>query len=224
MAQGDTTFMVAGTSIPNARNGKTEKIPVGARFTIAGETAPTVHVVTARDVDTDTTGSVTFSPALGDGTYATDAAVTFQPQNIKIKIGEGDAKWTESNQYKYDLDRGLLDTVRDGDNVPLEFTSNFTFDQIKSGTGEVITPSEAVDGADAAAEWVSSSPDACEPFSVDVIITDVRPCGTVEPATYLFPMFRAEKRECDLKNANVAISGKCNVKRPTITRGVVTLV
>ena len=111
VAQGDTTFMVAGTSIPNARNGKTEKIPVGARFTIAGETAPTVHVVTARDVDTDTTGSVTFSPALGDGTYATDAAVTFQPQNIKIKIGEGDAKWTESNQYKYDLDRGLLDTV-----------------------------------------------------------------------------------------------------------------
>jgi hypothetical protein len=222
VAAGATTFTVSGTDIPNARNGLTAKIPVGARFTIAGETTPLTHVVTARDVDTDTTGSVTFTPALGPGTYTTDAAVTLLPQNIKIKIGEGDLKWAENSQYKYDLDRGLLDEVRDGDEVPIDVTTNFTFDQIKSGTGEVITPIEAVKGADAAGEWISSDPDSCQPYAVDMIVTDVRPCATVESATYLFPTFRSEKRDFDIKNATVSISGKCNVTEPVITRGVVS--
>jgi len=223
VAEGDTTFQVSDTSIPAARGGKTEKIPVGARFTIAGETLQVVHVVLTRDVETDTTGSVTFTPALGAGTYATDAVVTLLPQNIKIKIGDGDFKWSENNQYKYDLDRGLLDTVRDGDDVPMDVSTNFTFEQIKSGTSEVITPTEAFDGADAAAEWVSSDPDSCQPYAIDVVVTDVRPCGSVEPATYVFPMFRSEKRDYDIKNASVAASGKCNVTRPVITRGAVSL-
>src|SRR5260370_273492 len=71
-----------------------DQIPVGARFTIAGETlATTVHVVTARTPTSGTTTSITFSPALGPGTYMDEAALTFQPQQISIKIGEGDVKW-----------------------------------------------------------------------------------------------------------------------------------
>ena len=52
VAVGDTTCKVSSTSIPTAVAGKTQKVPVGARFTIAGETAATtVHVVTARTQD-----------------------------------------------------------------------------------------------------------------------------------------------------------------------------
>ena len=200
----------------------TDLVPIGARFTVAGETASTtVHTVTARTPsDTSPTTEITFTPALGAGTYADGGIVTFQSQQIEIKIGEGDLKYTEADQYKYDLDRGELDTVRRGDDVPMEVTTNFTFDQVKSGTDEPITPIEAIKGTGAASEWVTSSADPCEPYAVDLVVEDVRPCGSAQSATYAFPDFRSEKRDYDIKNANIAVSGKCNVIEPIITRGV----
>ena len=89
----------------------TDKVPVGARFTIAGETdATAIHVVTARTpADTGTTTGITFAPALGAGTYTKTAALTFVAQQLEVKLGDGDAKWDKNRQMKYDLDRGLLD-------------------------------------------------------------------------------------------------------------------
>src|SRR4051812_47582639 len=71
---GDTTLgvdtIVLNTDVTN-------KIPVGARFTIAGETGSPVHVVTARTpTSTGPTTSVTISPVLAAG-VANDAAITF---------------------------------------------------------------------------------------------------------------------------------------------------
>ena len=116
------------------------------RFTIVGETTPTVHVVTARTPDSDTTTEITFAPALGAGTYTKTAALAFQSQELEINIGDGDLKYSENTQYKYDLDRGLLDTVRQGDDVPMDVTMNFTWTYTKSGTGEAISPIEAIKG------------------------------------------------------------------------------
>ena len=213
----DTSFAI-DTIVLNTADA--DLVPIGARFTVAGETASTVHTVTARTpTSTSPTTEITFTPALGAGTYADGGVVTFQPQQIEIKIGEGDLKYTEADQYKYDLDRGELDTVRRGDDVPMDVTTNFTFDQVKSGTGETITPIEALKGTGAASEWVSSSADPCEPYAVDVVVEDVRPCGSAASATYTFPDFRSEKRDYDIKNANIAVSGKCNALEPIITRG-----
>ena len=213
----DTSFAI-DTIVLNTTD--PDLVPIGARFTVAGETASIVHTVTARTPSgTSPTTEITFSPALGTGTYADGGVVTFQSQQIEIKIGEGDLKYTEADQYKYDLDRGELDTVRRGDDVPMEVTTNFTFDQVKSGTGETITPIEALKGTGAASEWVSSSADLCEPYAVDVVVEDVRPCGGAQSATYIFPDFRSEKRDYDIKNANIAVSGKCNALEPIITRG-----
>ncbi len=216
--ESDTTFAI-DTIVLNTLD--TDLVPVGARFTIAGETAAgTVHTVTARTPpDTSPTTDITFTPALGPGTYTDGAVVTFQSQQVEITIGEGDLKYTEADQYKYDLDRGELDTVRRGDDVPMEVTTNFTFDQVKSGTGETITPIEALKGVGAASEWVTSSADLCEPYAVDVVVEDVRPCGGAQSATYIFPDFRSEKRDYDIKNASIAVSGKCNALEPIITRG-----
>ena len=196
-------------------------VPIGSRFTIAGETAATtVHTVTARTpTDTSPTTETTFTPALGAGTYADGGVLTFQSQQIEIKIGEGDLKYTEGDQYKYDLDRGGLDTVRKGDDVPMDVTTNFTFDQVKSGTDEPITPIEAIKGTGAASEWVTASSDPCEPYCVDLEVHDVRPCGVADSSIYVFPDFRSEKRDYDIKNATIAVSGKCNAVEPIITRG-----
>ena len=218
-AASDATFDI-DTIVLNTSD--TDLVPIGARFTVAGETAATtVHTVTARTpTSAGPTTNIVFTPALGPGTYADSGAITFQSQQIEIKIGEGDLKYTEADQFKYDLDRGELDTVRRGDDVPMEVTTNFTFDQVKSGTSEVITPIEAIKGTGAAAEWVSSSSDLCEPYAVDLVVEDVRPCGSASSAKYLFPDFRSEKRDYDLKNASIGVSGKCNALEPIITRGV----
>jgi len=217
-AASDTTLTIDGIALNTA---DTDLVPVGARFTIAGETAATtVHTVTARTpADAGPTTEITFTPALGAGTYADGGALTFQPQQIEIKIGDGEIKYTEGNEYKYDLDRGRLDTVREGNDVPMDVSLNFTFEHVKTGTGEAISPIDAIKGINNASEWVTSSADPCEPYSVDIEVEHVPPCGAADKETILFPDFRSEKRDYDFKNAAIAVSGKCNASEPEITRG-----
>jgi hypothetical protein len=91
----------------------TDLVPVGARFTVAGETETTVHTVTARTpAGAGPTTNIEFSPALGAGTYVDNGVITFLPQQIDIKIGDGNLTYTENKNYEYELDRGQLDTVR----------------------------------------------------------------------------------------------------------------
>jgi hypothetical protein len=214
----DTTLSIKTVAL---NTDDSDLVPVGARFTIVGETDPkAVHVVTDRTpAEAGPTTAITFTPALGPGTYVDAAVVTFKPQQIDVKIGDGELKYTENTQYKYDLDRGVLDTVRMGDDQPMDVSLNFTFEHVTTGTGEVITPVDAVKGSGGAKEWVSSSSDLCEPYAVDLEAEIVPPCGGAAKETLLFPDFRCEKRDYDFKNANIAISGKCKALEPIITRG-----
>ena len=216
--EGATTFKIGSTNIPLLN--LTTKVPLGVRFTIAGETdASAVHIVTGRDVETDVTGSITFTPALGAGTYAKTAAITYQTQELEVKLGDGEAKWSENKNFKYDSDRGMLDTVRQGDDVPLELDITATWEHVRTGTGELVTPIDALNNEGGAADWVSSSADLCEPYAVDVKLVHEPKCAGTQKETFLFPDFRAEKKAFDIKNASISITGKCNVTEPTITRG-----
>ena len=221
VAAADTACKVSSTSIPTAAGAKTKKVPVGARFTIAGETAATVHVVTARTQDgtnVDTTTDITFSPALGAGTYATDAAITFLPQQVEVKIGEGNITYTEKSEYTYLLDRDNLDTVKEGKDVPLDVKWDSVYEYITTGTGENISPMDAMKGIGAASEWITYSEDPCEPYAVALEVEYVAPCGTSQGEITLFPDFRSEQREVNFKDATIAVTGKCNVTEPIVTR------
>lgn len=199
----------------------TTKVPVGARFTVAGETLSTnVHTVTARTpASTGPTTAITFTPVLGAGTYADNGVITFLPQELEISIGDGDLTYSETTEYIYDLDRGDLDTVREGNQVPMEVSLNFTYTHITSGTGEAIVPMDAIKRRNGAAEWVSSAADLCEPYAVDLVVIHTPPCGTAEIETTVFPDFRSEKREPNFKDSNIVITGKCNATEPIVTRG-----
>ncbi len=215
----DTTLTI-NTVVLNTAD--TDLVPLGARFTIAGEAVATVHTVTARTPSgISPTTAITFTPALGapTTTYSETAALTFTYQQLEIKVGDGDIKYTEGNTYMYDKDRGLLDTVREGDDVPMDVSISLTFEHIKTGTGEVVTPIDALKQQGGAAEWVTSSSDTCEPYAVDVVVVNDPPCGAAYTETIVFPDFRSEKRDFDLKNATIAVSGKCNTVEPIITRG-----
>ena len=213
----DATSMAIDTIVLNTTD--TDLIPVGARFTVAGETAPQVHIVQTRTpAGTSPTTSITFTPALGAGTYAEDGVVTFAPQEVEIKVGDGDVTYTEKNDYKYDLDRGDLDTVREGDQQPMDVKFSLIYEHITTGTSEAISPMDALKRKGGAAAWVSSATDKCEPYAIDVEVEHVPPCGTTQKETTLFPDFRSESREISFKDSTITVSGKCNAVEPILGR------
>ena len=174
---------------------------------------------------TATTGDGANAVEAGDdGVNATTAngawgsTLHFLPSRIEVKVGEGNLTWSEAKEYEYLLDRGDLDTVKEGDEQPLELSLEFVYEYVLTGTGETITPVDAVKGSGGAAEWVSSSSDPCEPYAVDLIVLHCVPCGGDEDERIEFPDFRYESLEFDLGEATISVSGRCNASEPSITR------
>ena len=204
----------------------TNLIPVGARLTINGETAGTIHTVTARfPVATGPTTNVTITPILGAGSYNSgnvEGAITFTNQRIEVKIGEGNLTWTEAKEYVYLRERGDLDTVKEGDEQPVNMSLEFIYDYVKTESGQSITPVDALKRQGAASEWVSSSSDLCEPYCIDILAKHCVPCGTDEDEDVLFTDFRYESLDFDMSAATISVSGQCNVSEPAVTRSTDT--
>ena len=166
------------------------------------------------------TCQLTFTPALSDadGIPADNAVITFLPQQIEIKIGDGNITYTENRTYEYMLDRGDLDTVREGDQVPLDVRLECTYEHITTGTSEEISPLDALKGIGGADEWVSSSTDLCEPYAIDIEVEHDPPCGTAQTEITLFPDFRPDSKEINFQDAAISLTGKCNVIEPNVDR------
>jgi hypothetical protein len=200
----------------------TNLVPVGARLTVNGETADTVHTVTARvPTDSGPTTNITITPALGEGSYNSEnaeGAITFINQRIEIKIGEGNLTWTEAKEYEYLRERGNLDTVKEGDEQPVEMSLEFVYEYIKTQSGQTITPVDALKQAGEASEWVSASSDLCEPYCVDILAKHCVPCGTDQDEDVLFADFRYESLDFDMGEATIAVSGRCNVSETIAAR------
>jgi hypothetical protein len=126
--------------------------------------------------------------------------------------------YTEASEYEYDLDRGVLDSVRSGDQVPMDVSLDFVYEYITTYTGEAISPMDALKNIGGASEWRSSSSDPCEPYAVDVEVVHTPICTTQAIESTVFPDFRSESREPDLGEAAISVSGRCNATQPTVTR------
>lgn len=218
-SQNDTTINI-NTIVLNTTD--TDLVPVGARLYLAGETANTVHTVTARTPTSNSpTTCVTITPALGAGTYNSansNNAVTFIAQRIEVSIGEGNLTWSETKEYEYLRERGDLDTVKEADEQPVEMSMEFVYEYVKTESGQTITPVDALKQAGEAEEWVTSSSDACEPYAVDILAKHCVPCGTDQDEDVLFVDFRYESLDFDMGEATISVSGRCNVSEPTVTR------
>lgn len=205
------------TPVLNTAN--TSLVPVGARFTVntAGNTSN--YTVTARTpTDTAPTTNITFSPVWGVNTPANADVITFIPQRIAVKIGEGNLTYTESKEYEYLLDRGNLDTVKEADQQPVDVSIDFVYEHVTTGTSEDISVVDALKQSGSANEWVSSSSDLCEPYSVDIVVDHVTPCGSTENELTTLGDYRYESLEFDLSEATISTSGRCNLVEATVSR------
>ncbi|GAF75246.1 unnamed protein product, partial [marine sediment metagenome] len=118
----------------------------------------------------------------------------------------------------YDTDRGILDTVRDDTQTPLELNLEFTYVFVTASSGKVVSPVDALKKIGQASEWVSSDTDQCAPYAVTIELRHCVPCGTDEDELLVFKDFRYESLEYDLQEATIAVSGRCNVTDAVASR------
>jgi hypothetical protein len=135
---------------------------------------------------------------------------------MTVKLGEGNLTYDEKRNIQYILDRGNLDEVRLGDQVPVDVKLDAVWEHLTSDTN--ITVEDALKQRGLASDWVSSDADVCRPYAVDIEVTLAPPCGDTGE-TILLPDFRYESASHDMKGGTLSFSGKCNVVEATVTAG-----
>lgn len=203
-------------------DGFTAAVTNGDIVTIVGSKASgtnylTRHTITAHTETTGATTSITVSPALS-AAVADNAVVTVQPHQLQVTIGTGNCQYTEKKNIEYVLDRGLLDTVREGDQAPVEVKLDFTWEFLLADSGDPPTVEDALKQRGNASTWTSSSDDQCEPYAVDIEIWYNPPCSGIKDEVITLSDFRWEQLDHNAKDGQVSLSGKCNITQAGVTR------
>jgi hypothetical protein len=208
----------------NTTNTTAEIAVVGGRFTVNTANSTTIYTITGTTETANETTNIEFTPALATANQipAVSDVITFLPQRLEVKIGEGNLTYSEKKEYEYLRDRGNLDTVKEGDEQPVEVSLEFVYEYLRSSSGGDITPVDALKQIGEASDWISSSSDLCEPYAIDMRAKHCVPCGTDEDEDVLLQDFRWESLDYDLQSATIAVAGKCNVSDATVTRSTDT--
>ncbi len=142
--------------------------------------------------------------------------------SIQVKVGDGTLTYDEKRTIEYLLERGLIDEVREGDQVPMDVSFNLRWEHIMSDSGDsesIPSLDEVLKQLGAASGWVSSDTDSCRPYAVDVVIVYTPTCDSEIVEQITLPDFRWETLNHDLKAATIACSGKCNSRYASVKRG-----
>lgn len=206
-SSGATTMLVDGV---------TGAFAVGDIFIVAADTTGLLHTITAHTETLSNTTSITFTPALGHAVLD-NGIITVQAHQIRVRVGDGNVEWTEKRPVIYVKDRGLLDTVRLGDQEPLEVKFDATWVFLTASGSEPATIKDALKKTGPASTWVSSSADQCEPYAVTIEIVYTPPCSTTGEVYFLHD-FRYEDIGNNLKQGMLAFTGKCNAISSTDVR------
>ena len=155
---------------------------------------------------------------LKDATIKLKDGTTPTANEITLKIGEGNLTWTETYNREYMKDRGILDSVRDGDEEPCEVSFQIKYAAIKASTGDAITPAEFLKNTNAETTLVSTG-SGCDPYACDIeVFLDYSSCTAIQDETLTFSEFRVESLGGDIQAGQLSVSGKCNAQAPTAVR------
>jgi hypothetical protein len=185
----------------------TAKVNVGQYVNFGGHMQ--FYEVLASTPTTGATSGLTIYPALLSAVTSGEA-INVVGNGIYAKLGEGNLTYSEKRNLIYVRDRGYIDTMKVGDDEPIDVSLDFTWEFLRSaGVGFPPTIEEAVKQVGQAATWVSTSADPCEPYSVSVYLLDIPPCGTDAESIQL-PEFRWTSLDHDLKGGKVSVKASCN--------------
>jgi len=180
----------------------------------------TIVVTTPLPGGVTSTLTVTPSFLTATGIPADNAVITFSGHTVEAKIGDGNLTYNEQRELEYRLDRGELDTVREGDDQPMEVSLDFVWEFLTAGDTDTIpTLEDAIKQRGLASAWVSSdTADPCAPYAVDIEIEHDPGCGAEQREIILLPDFRWESLDHNSSDAQISMSGRCNSKEAVISR------
>jgi hypothetical protein len=157
---------------------------------------------------------------LKDTTISFIDGTTPTANELEITIGEGNVTYTENRNIEYTLDRGLLDEVREGDQVPVDATIDVLWEFLTAVVATAGTPTaeDFLKQRGNAAGYISSDSDVCRPYAIDIEIDHDPSCGGVDHEVIVLGDFRYESIAHDLRAGTLAVTGRCNVTEATVTR------
>lgn len=140
---------------------------------------------------------------------------------IDVKIGEGTCDYDEKREIDIVKSRGVLDTVRENEDQPVEASLNFIWEYIK-GNGGTTTVEDALKRTGGASGWasvVNSASDPDCPYCVRILISYVPPCTAANMIeTITLNQFHYTQLAHSLKDGTVALRGQCNVTKAVAVR------
>jgi len=213
---------VNSESVSQTLNGLGEDAPyvqVGSIFTIGA----TQYVITAINNDGSGADDVEFTGTLATGTsVVTTIKAQANNRQLEIKVGEGDLTFSIKKERIYDLDRGKLSTVRNGDEQPMELSCTFEWAWLRSDSTKDVIPTvyEVLQREGLAWMFMSSAADPCEPYALDFQVDITAECSGsgIKGERLSFLDFREETIDPNLKEGSVAFGGKCNTTKPLLER------
>jgi hypothetical protein len=193
-------------------------IPTSASFRFTDAAHDTVYTVTAHSETLGNTTSITFTPGLNVA-VVDNQVFNFGGRSLEVKVGEGNLTYDEKRNMEYKKDRGKLNTVREGDEDPIDVRLDIQWEWLSAaGSDTAPTTEEVLKKEGLASTWVSSATDTCEPYAVDIVIDYDPNCSGVDGERITLSDYRWESLNHDLKAGTLSTSGKCNVTRATKER------
>lgn len=151
-----------------------------------------------------------------------NCTITFKDggsEELSAKVGEGNLTWTEKRNIEFVKDRGLLDGVREGDQVPVDVSLSLVWEHLSSMSSDTVpTLEEVLKQTGEASAWVTTDADACKPYAIDIEIEDVITCVGTENERITLSDFRYETIDHDLRAGVLNVTGKCNITKATVAR------
>lgn len=138
--------------------------------------------------------------------------------SLTLLVGTGTVTWTAHRVIEYVKDRGLLLSVRKGNDQPVDLKFSLIYQYLTAAAGEPVTPEDFLKQRNGAVSYVSSDGDACQPFAVSIVIAQSPGCSPTKTEVITISKFRYESIAADPKAGTLQVSGKANILLPTVAR------
>jgi hypothetical protein len=212
---------------PSAASGALAVSVTGRKITITLATDATSAISSTAAliktaIEANATANALVTVALetaGAGIVDAIAETTLDGQNsISVKIGEGNLTYSEHRNVEFTRDRGILDTVREADEEPLDVSLDATWEYITSITGGTPTIEDVLKNRSEAAAWLTTADDACQPFCIDIEVWNAPNCTGIQDEIIMLEEYYYESLDHDLREGTISTSGRCNRKEATARR------
>lgn len=141
------------------------------------------------------------------------------PKTLEIPISAGDFAFTLNSPTFIIMNRGKINSRKNGDEMPTDLSFSVFFEQWSYGNGSAsgISVADCFQGVGGASDWVSTDP--CGPFSISIVFEMDNPCAVGEKEVLTFGKFHADTiafKEGNEYNT-LSITGKALQQKPTRT-------